>query len=1129
MPIQSTSSDLPHPSKEQEVQELLKHSQKRFSTLVENIPGAVYRCAYDGQLQGLPLRRMVFVSEAIRTISGYPPSDFINDRVRSFSSIVHPQDRAKAEQAIRQSISAKQPYIIEYRIVRANGNIVWVYDKGQAISDETGEIRWLDGVILDITERKQTEADLHYTQTFLNSIVENLPLAVFMKDANDLRIVYWNKASEELLGYCREEVLGKNDYDFLPHEQARYSCIQDRQLLTNGESLTQDIVPIATPHRGQRFFKSKKVPLFDEAGTPRYLLGIYEDITEGQLATSAAARSAQELRESEAHYRRIVETATEGVWMFDADSQTTFANARMAQMLGYSVEEMLGRSLFDFMDEDSQVQARAYVERRKQGIHERHDFKFRRQDGSVLWAIVSATPILDASGQFVGVLRMITDISDRKQAEQQLQEREQFLRSIYEGVENSIFVVDVVETENRNHSPPFEFRYRGLNPAHERVTGICSQELRGKTPDDILPLSIAVAANERYEQCVRTGTTLSYEECLPIHGKETWWITKLTPLRDAQGRIYRLVGTSTNICDRKRAEEALQESERRFRAIFDSMFQFIGLLKPDGTLLQANQTALEFGGLQLADVAGRPFWEISWWSLSSQIQERLKVAIAQAAAGDFVRYEVDVIGAGNQVITIDFSIKPVKDETGKVVLLIPEGRDISDKKQTEKALRDSEQRFRATFDRAPVGIAHVDLEGKFLRINQKFCDLLGYTQEEILTRTFEDITHPDDMEVHLAYLGQVLTGEIETYSMEKRYIARSGEIVWVNLTVSLRRRSSGEPKYFIAVAQDISAVYKELRLREQAEAALRQSERQLRAKNQQLKQTLNKLQQTQAQLIQNEKMVSLGQLVAGIAHEINNPISFIYGNVSHAQQYTADLFHLLQLYTQHYPEPVPEIQQEMSAIELNFLKTDFPKLLNSMQQGAQRIRNIVLSLRNFSRLDEAKMKLVNLHDGIESTLLILQHRLKETPSHPGIQICREYGQLPLVECNAGLLNQVFMNLLSNAIDALESQPSPRVITIHTSVRVGDSQDSISHPQSVVIRLSDNGPGIPLKVQKQMFDPFFTTKPVGIGTGLGLWIAHSIVVEKHGGKIECCSAPEEGAEFVIELPIRQSGVAINSVS
>lgn len=990
MPTRSLSPDVTHLCANGQ-QELLQQSEERFLNLVDNVPGAVYRCVNDAQ------RTMAFLSEAIETIAGYPASEFIDDRIRSFASIIHPQDRGRVQEAIGQSTATGSPYVLEYRIVRADGEIRWLCDRGRGVpchsgASEGGCTYWLDGVLFDITERKQIETELRQTKAFLDSVIENLPIGVFIKDAQHLRFLYWNKTSEDLFGHPKDSIVGKTDYDISPNEQARQVRAHDRQVLTGEKLVEIPEASLITPHRGERILHKREVPLLDEAGTPQYLLAICEDITERQRAEIA-------LRESECHYRRIVETASEGVWVFDADNRTTFVNNRMAQMLGYTVEDMQGRSLFEFVEEAHQTLAHTYAERRRQGLPERYDFKFRRQDGSDLWTMVSATPIVDAAGCFVGILRMITDISDRKRAEEalreshqqiirilerltdaffgldhqwrftylngeaerafgqsqdalvganfweifpdavgsiveqeyqraiakqvpvtfetfiarweswlevraypdteglsvfwrditerkraeeQLQEREQFLSSIYDGVENSIFVVDVREEETPNVSdaasptPVREFRYRGVNSTHERWTGICSEDVRDKVPEAVWSPDIAAAITERYRQCVRAQQPISYEECLPFHGEETWWLSTLTPLRDSQGRVYRLVGTSTNISDRKQAEAALQRSEARER---------------------------------------------------------------------------------------------------------------------EKA--------------------------------------------------------------------------------------------------------------------------------------------------QQLELTLRELKRTQAQLVQNEKMVSLGQMVAGVAHEINNPTGFIYGNVTHARQYACDLLHLIALYRQHYPNPVPEIDAEIETIDLDFVATDFPKLLQSIRDGANRIREIVLSLRNFSRLDQATLKPVNLHEGIDSTLLILQHRLKESPSRPEIQIIKQYGQLPLVECHAGKLNQVFMNLLSNAIDALEVEndvapPENREATATASSAPTRASWTISSQtptptiwisteqidkQRVAIRIRDNGTGIPRDLQQRIFDPFFTTKPVGVGTGLGLSISHSIVVEQHGGQLTCTSAPGRGTEFVIELPIQ----------
>lgn len=296
------------------------------------------------------------------------------------------------------------------------------------------------------------------------------------------------------------------------------------------------------------------------------------------------------------------------------------------------------------------------------------------------------------------------------------------------------------------------------------------------------------------------------------------------------------------------------------------------------------------------------------------------------------------------------------------------------------------------------------------------------------------------------------------------------------------------------------------------ELELRVEERTLELKN-----TLEELQRTQAQAVQNEKMSSLGQLVAGVAHEINNPVNFIHGNLNHIETYTHDLLDLVHLYQQSYPSPEPTIERAMEDIDLEFLEDDLPKILGSMKVGTDRIRQIVLSLRNFSRMDEAEFKKVDLHEGIDSTLLILQHRIKATAERPEIEILRDYATLPTVECYAGQLNQVFMNILVNSIDALEeiSRSKPNQNSLRISI-----QTSLVDNSWVRIAIADNGVGIPENVQKRIFDPFFTTKPIGKGTGMGMSISYQIITEKHYGKLECFSHPGEGTEFVIQIPVQQ---------
>jgi len=644
----------------------------------------------------------------------------------------------------------------------------------------------------------------------------------------------------------------------------------------------------------------------------------------------------------------------------------------------------------------------------------------------------------------------------------------------------------------------------------------------------------------------------------------------------------------------------------------------------------------------------------------------------------------------------------------------------------EAQLNEREDSFRASFEQATVGIKHVSTDGKVIQVNPKFCEIVGYTRDQVLTRTWQDLTHPDDWASDRAIMELLLAGTLDCHCQQKRYRHRDGSIVWVQITLSIVRTPQGDPKYFLLVVQQMSArqtaesaLQPEEPWREKArrEALLNRLSTQIRnsldvdtilettvleirqllridrcqfiryhadqapsywkvvtedresqlpdltdcywadtnavltqqilhldivridtvetvsdpllqefmrsldyqslllipletpsgitgiiscshteetrpwtdsevelleavisqllmalqqaelyaascratehARKQaaQLSKALHDLQRTQSQLIQSEKMSSLGQLVAGIAHEINNPVNFIYGNLIYAQEYYQDLIALVQLYRTAYPNPPAVIKERMDSIDLDFILTDFAKLQYSMKVGAERIREIVQSLRTFSRLDESGRKTIDIHSGIESALMILQYRLKEKPGAAGICVIKEYENLPPVDCWPGQLNQVFMNILTNAIDAIEDKENcdsfqteadfseDTVLFSPTiTIRTGLSQTDSAHPSItdglteedssgeidnsepdnpyVFIRIADNGIGMSPQTQKRLFDPFFTTKPVGLGTGLGLAVSYQIVVEKHGGKLWCNSTPEQGAEFVVEIPIRQ---------
>jgi signal transduction histidine kinase len=381
-----------------------------------------------------------------------------------------------------------------------------------------------------------------------------------------------------------------------------------------------------------------------------------------------------------------------------------------------------------------------------------------------------------------------------------------------------------------------------------------------------------------------------------------------------------------------------------------------------------------------------------------------------------------------------------------------------------------------------------------------------------------------------SFINQTRTGLNSTFSTLGGLLALA--LVGIALVITRLRQTSEEMELRVIdrtlqlrqtneelLEEKIKVEQSALQAQEQAQQ-LGESEAQLKQKAQALQQSLQELQSIQLQLVQSEKMSSLGQLVAGIAHEINNPVSFIHGNLNPLDNHTQELLKFVKLYQQHYPDPVSDIQVMAEDIDLEFLQEDLAKIITSMKIGTDRICQIVLSLRNFSRMDEAASKSVSIHEGIDSTLMILQHRLNPHSNYPAIEVIKDYGQLPLVACYPGQLNQVFMNLLANAIDTLEEARAQRTVQENndrpSQITI---QTSVLDSQWVEIVIADNGKGVPQEIQKRIFDPFFTTKEIGKGTGMGLSISYQIITEIHKGKLECFSNSNQGTKFTIQIPIQ----------
>jgi two-component system, NtrC family, sensor kinase len=724
----------------------------------------------------------------------------------------------------------------------------------------------------------------------------------------------------------------------------------------------------------------------------------------------------------------------------------------------------------------------------------------------------------------------------------------QLLQNLWEGVNYGIFILDVLEQGK-------EFRFNAFNPTMARTSPIPVEQLLGKTLGEALPEAAAGLYRDRYRDCCRSEQPLSFEESFCHNGQQTFWLLTVNPLGNP---VEQLLVTALDISDRVRleaqqnqAESALADSEAKFRRLVEDAYDVIAAWGLDGKLTYISPVFQTVLGFEPAEWLGQSFAPLVHPDdLSICMAANQQVAeTGEKRSGVEFRHR----HAQGYWVWVAVSISPIKDETGQVVAFQGILRDIHDRKINQAALQDYAERqtvlnqlsnqIRHSLDLDTVIATTLESTRELLDIDNCIFAWYDSTLDDPMWVLVEESRRTQEIGSALgshpaAFVGvseamlweqdilQVADTSLYPESIHREFLEKihcTAEVVLPIRTRSnrvgvmiclehhrVRHWTEGEIELIKAVADQLAIAMGQAELYAES-----------RDKSQELQQTLQELQRTQAQMVQSEKMSSLGQLVAGIAHEINNPVNFIHGNVSHVSEYAQDLLDLILLYQQTYPQAPAAIATQIDALDLPFLCEDLPKLLNSMKMGTERIREIVKSLRLFSRLDEAEVKQVDIHDGIDSTLMILQSRLKAKPDRPEIQVIKRYGNLPAVECFAGQLNQVFMNILTNAIDALEEAwmrllKNPLIPTITITTECQDDR--------AIIRLADNGTGIPKAIQAQIFDPFFTTKAVGQGTGMGMSISYQIITDKHGGQLTCNSTPGQGSEFVIQIPLRPQTIA-----
>ncbi|MEG4118070.1 PAS domain S-box protein [Microcoleus sp. N9_B4] len=999
------------------------------------------------------------INPAAEKILGYSEAEMVG---QLFIEFVHPDDREATLKEAESIAAGNNTVGFPNRWRCQNGSYKWIAWTVSPFCEE--ELMY--GIGRDITAQKQAEAALQESQRFVERIANTSPNLLFVYDESEQRNVYSNREITDTLGYTSAEVekMGRNLLPTIihPDDLAKFpGYFQQLENAPDGEVIEYEY-RVRDRQNCWHWLVSRNIVFSrTEDGKIKQRLGAATDITERKIAEQALA---EQLKLS-------VFTADVGIAL--TQNQTLLAT------LQYCADAVV-----------------------------RHlDVAFAR-----IWTLNEEGNVLQLQAS-AGIYTHIDGAHSR--------------------IAVGELKIGLIALERQPH-----------------ITNSVKEDPRIKDK----------------EWAAREGMVAFAGYPLIVDNQLLGVIAMFARQELNESTLIALASSADTIAlgiKRKQTEEALARQQQTLRAIIDNAPIWVWLTNASGRMLLINKTFCEDVAIpESRFLAASHYSEVLGLEASATCME----SDAQAWSQDIPCYAQEAMqladGKKHYLETIKTK---VKDDFGNTIGLIGLGLDVTKQKESQRQLQKSEARFRklaeqeALMNQLASNIREsLDLDTILATTVQQIRDLLQVDRCVFIWYLPDasppawDVVHEaknDDLFSLLGYYPADITGtlpqkianlevyqidDVATFSnpVEREFFLQVGYKSVLDLPIKsaggltgvvsciscseVRKWTKEEVELMEAIGAQLGIAISQSELYTKSVDSARIAQEQA-AK---LEVTLCELQQAQTQLVQAEKMSSLGQMVAGIAHEINNPVTFIFGNLTYTEEYTTNLMKLLQMYRDEYPEPSPALQEEIEVLELDFLLDDLPKMLSSMQVGATRIRDIVRSLRNFSRLDESDMKKVNIHEGLDSTLMILEHRLKLQPvsvagteyDRPAIQIIKEYGQLPLVECYAGLLNQVFMNIIANAIDVLqEPLENPGIIRISTEV-----EGSLA-----VIRIADNGAGITDQVKQRIFDPFYTTKPIGSGTGMGLAISHSIIVEKHKGEIKCFSVVGKGTEFIIEIPIKST--------